>query len=101
MYSRKVIFITYCNKNTIKARLFNVIKSLKICLEVIYLKDNKNIYSLGCESIKEKQFEELLEVDLIDIEKFLDSYIVNKVEEEKIDLTIDVLKDYLCLNIGK
>lgn len=65
------------------------------------MKDNKNIYSLGCESIKEKQFEELLEVDLIDIEKFLDSYIVNKVEEEKIDLTIDVLKDYLCLNIGK
>lgn len=45
--------------------------------------------------MEDKEFEELLEEDLKDIEEFLDSYIVNKVEEEKIDSTIDILKAYM------
>lgn len=56
------------------------------------MKNNLNIYNLRCENIEDEQFEELLEADLTDIEDFLDSYVVSKVDEEKIDSTIDVLK---------
>lgn len=59
------------------------------------MKKKLNIHSLRCSSTEDKAFEELLEEDLKDIEAFLDSYIVNKVEEEKIDLTIDILKAYM------
>ena len=59
------------------------------------MKKNLNIYSLRCRGTEDTQLEELLEEDLKDIEEFLDSYIVNKVEEEKIDSTIDILKIYM------
>ena len=59
------------------------------------MKKNLNIHSLRCENIEDEQFEELLEADLIDIEDFLDSYVVSKVDEEKIDSTIDILKSYM------
>lgn len=56
---------------------------------------NLNIHSLRCKDIENEDFENLAEEDLIDIEDFLDSYIVSKVEEEKIDLTIEKLKEYM------
>lgn len=59
------------------------------------MKNNLNIYNLRCENIEDEQFEELLEADLADIEDFLDSYVVSKVYEEKIDSTIDVLKSHM------
>ena len=59
------------------------------------MKNNLNIYNLRCENIEDEQFEELLEADLADIEDFLDSYVVSKVDEEKIDSTIDVLKSHI------
>ena len=59
------------------------------------MKKNLNIHSLRCRGTEDTQFEELLEEDLKDIEEFLDSYIVNKVEEEKVDSTIDTLKAYM------
>lgn len=59
------------------------------------MKKNLNIHSLRCENIEDEQFEELLEADLIDIEDFLDNYVVSKVDEEKIDSTIDILKSYM------
>lgn len=70
-------------------------KTLKNYLEVIYVKKNLNIHNLRCENIKDEQFEELLEADLTDIEDFLDKYVVSKVDEEKIDSTIDILKSYM------
>lgn len=59
------------------------------------MKTNQNIYTLRCENIDDEQFENLLEEDLIDIEDFLNSYVVNKVDEQKIDSTIDILKSYM------
>lgn len=59
------------------------------------MKKNLNTYNLRCENIEDEQFEELLEADLTDIEYFLDSYVVSKVDEEKIDSTIDVLKSHM------
>lgn len=59
------------------------------------MKKNQNIYKLRCENLEDKYFEELIEDDLNDIEYFLNSYTVNKVEEEKIDSTIDILKAYM------
>lgn len=59
------------------------------------MKNNLNIYNLRCENIEDEQFEELLEADLTDIEDFLDSYVVSKVDEEKVDSTIDVLKSHM------
>ncbi|WP_434797741.1 hypothetical protein [Terrisporobacter vanillatitrophus] len=59
------------------------------------MKKNLNIHNLRCENIKDEQFEELLEADLTDIEDFLDKYVVSKVDEEKIDSTIDILKSYM------
>ena len=59
------------------------------------MKKSQNIYKLRCENIEDGQFEMLIEDDLNDIEDFLNSYTVNKVEEEKIDSTIDILKAYM------
>lgn len=53
------------------------------------------MHKLRCENLEEDGFEDLLEADLMDIEDFLDSYVVNKVDEEKIDSTIDILKEYM------
>lgn len=59
------------------------------------MKNNHNMYKLRCENLEDEQFEYLVESDLMDIEDFLDSYIVNKVGEQKIDSTIDILKSYM------
>ncbi|MGL5348771.1 MAG: hypothetical protein ACRDA3_15590 [Peptostreptococcaceae bacterium] len=59
------------------------------------LNQKLNIHSLRCKSIEDEDFETLLEEDLIDIENFLDSYVVNKVDEEKIDSTIEILKQHM------
>jgi len=59
------------------------------------LKKNHNTYKLRCENLEDEQFEDLLEADLMDIENFLDSYVVNNVDEQKIDSTIDILKSYM------
>lgn len=53
------------------------------------------MHKLRCENIEDEQFEDLLEADLMDIEDYLDSYVVNQVDEEKIDSTIDILKTYM------
>ncbi len=59
------------------------------------MKKNRNIYKLRCENLEDEQFEDLVEADLMDLEDFLDSYAVNKVDEQKIDSTIDILKSYM------
>lgn len=59
------------------------------------MKKSHNIYKLRCENIEDEQFENLLEADLMDIEDYLNSYVVNQVDEEKIDSTIDILKAYM------
>lgn len=59
------------------------------------MKKNVSIHKLRCENLEDKQFEELVEADLMDIEDFLDSYVVNKVDEQRIDSTIDILKAYM------
>ncbi len=59
------------------------------------MKNNHNIYKVRCENLEDEQFEDLVEADLIDIEEFLDSYIVSNVDEQKIDSTIDILKAYM------
>jgi hypothetical protein len=59
------------------------------------LKTNRNIYKLRCENLEDEQFEDLVEEDLMDIEDFLDNYVINKVDEQKIDSTIDILKSYM------
>lgn len=59
------------------------------------MKKSHNIHKLRCENIENEQFENLLEADLMDIEDYLNSYVVNQVDEEKIDSTIDILKAYM------
>lgn len=59
------------------------------------MKKNQNIHKIRCESTEDNKFEELIEKDLLDIEDFLNSYTVNKVDEDKVDCTIDVLKSYM------
>lgn len=59
------------------------------------MKKNHNMHKLRCENLEDEQFEDLVEADLMDIEDFLDSYVVNKVDEQKIDSTIDILKSYM------
>ncbi|MVO71531.1 hypothetical protein GOD95_08760, partial [Paeniclostridium sordellii] len=49
---------------------------------------SSKINNIRYDDINDYEFENLLEEDLLDIEKFLDSYVVKKVDEEKIDLTI-------------
>lgn len=55
----------------------------------------ESIHKLRCENLEDEQFEELVEADLMDIENFLDSYVVCSVDEDKIDSTIDILKAYM------
>ncbi|MBW4875526.1 MAG: hypothetical protein KZY55_15825, partial [Paeniclostridium sp.] len=50
------------------------------------------------DDINDYEFESLLEEDLLDIENFLDSYVVKKADEEKIDLTIETLRNYMPKN---
>lgn len=59
------------------------------------MKKNRSIHRLRCKSIEDEQFEELLEEDLLDIEDFLDSYVVREVENERVESTIDILKTYM------
>lgn len=59
------------------------------------MKKNRSIHSLRCKSIEDEQFEELLEEDFLDIEDFLDSYVVREVEKERVESTIDILKTYM------
>ena len=59
------------------------------------MKKSHNIHKLRCENIENEQFESLLEADLMDIEDYLNSYVVNQIDEEKIDSTIDILKAYM------
>ncbi|WP_315167975.1 hypothetical protein [Metaclostridioides mangenotii] len=56
---------------------------------------NRNIYKLRCENLEDEQFEDLEEEDLMDLEDFLDNYVINMVDEQKIDSTIDILKSYM------
>lgn len=53
------------------------------------------INDMRCDDINDYEFENMLEEDLLDIENFLDSYVVKKVDEDKIDLTIEVLREYM------
>lgn len=53
------------------------------------------INDMRCDDINDYEFENILEEDLLDIENFLDSYVVKKVDEDKIDLTIEVLREYM------
>lgn len=53
------------------------------------------INDMRYDDIDDYEFENMLEEDLLDIENFLDSYVVKKVDEDKIDLTIEVLREYM------
>lgn len=57
--------------------------------------------NMRCDDINDYEFENLLEEDLLDIESFLDSYVVKKVDEEKIDLTVETLRRYMPQNVGE
>lgn len=59
---------------------------------------SSKINNIRYDDINDYEFENLLEEDLLDIEKFLDSYVVKKVDEEKIDLTIETLRNYMPKN---
>ncbi|MEG1408819.1 MAG: hypothetical protein RSD36_03160 [Terrisporobacter sp.] len=59
------------------------------------MKKSHSIHKLRCENLEDEQFEDLLEADLMDIENFLDSYVVSRVDEARIDSTIDILKTYM------
>ena len=56
-------------------------------------KTPSKINNMRCYDINDYEFENLLEEDLLDIENFLDSYIVKKVDEEKVDLSIEALRN--------
>lgn len=58
-------------------------------------KTPSKINNMRCDDINDYEFENLLEEDLLDIENFLDSYVVKKVDEEKVDLTIEKLRNYM------
>ncbi|EPZ54048.1 RNA polymerase sigma factor, sigma-70 family protein [[Clostridium] sordellii ATCC 9714] len=94
---KEISNITGENENTIKSRLFNGVKNLKNYLEVITMKNktSSKINNIRYDDINDYEFENLLEEDLLDIENFLDSYVVKKVDEEKIDLTIETLRNYM------
>ncbi len=53
------------------------------------------INDMRYDDIDDYEFENMLEEELLDIENFLDSYVVKKVDEDKIDLTIEVLREYM------
>ncbi|MCE9674940.1 hypothetical protein LPC27_04130 [Paraclostridium bifermentans] len=54
--------------------------------------------NLRYDDIENKDFEILLDEEFLDIENFLNSYIVKEVNEENIDLTIDKLRNYMPQN---
>ncbi|GAA0103983.1 hypothetical protein UT300013_06050 [Paraclostridium sordellii] len=61
-------------------------------------KTSSKINNIRYDDINDYEFENLLEEDLLDIENFLDSYVVKKVDEEKVDLTIETLRTYMPKN---
>lgn len=54
--------------------------------------------NLRYDDIENEDFETLLDEEFLDIENFLNSYIVKEVNEENIDLTIDKLRNYIPQN---
>lgn len=54
--------------------------------------------NLRYDDIENEDFEILLDEEFLDIENFLNSYIVKEVNEENIDLTIDKLRNYMPQN---
>lgn len=54
--------------------------------------------NLRYDDIENEDFEILLDKEFLDIENFLNSYIVKDVNEENIDLTIDELRNYMPQN---
>lgn len=54
--------------------------------------------NLRYDDIENEDFEILLDEEFLDIENFLNSYIVKAVNEENIDLTIDKLRNYMPQN---
>lgn len=54
--------------------------------------------NLRYDDVENEDFEILLDEEFLDIENFLNSYIVKDVNEENIDLTIDKLRNYMPQN---
>lgn len=54
--------------------------------------------NLRYDDIENEDFEILLDEEFLDIENFLNSYIVKEVDEENVDLTIDKLRHYMPQN---
>lgn len=54
--------------------------------------------NLRYDDIENEDFETLLDEEFLDIENFLNSYIVKEVNKENIDLTIDKLRNYMPQN---
>lgn len=54
--------------------------------------------NLRYDDIENEDFEILLDEEFLDIENFLNSYIVKDVDEENVDLTIDKLRHYMPQN---
>lgn len=54
--------------------------------------------NLSYDDIENEDFEILLDEEFLDIENFLNSYIVKEVDEENVDLTIDKLRHYMAQN---
>lgn len=54
--------------------------------------------NLRYDDIENEDFEILLDEEFLDIENFLNSYIVKEVDEENVDLTIDKLRYYMPQN---
>lgn len=52
-------------------------------------------YTLNYDDLNDIEFDNLIDEDLKEIELFLDSYMVKKVDDEKIENTIDVLREYI------
>lgn len=52
-------------------------------------------YTLNYDDLNDVEFDNLIDEDLKEIELFLDSYMVKKVDDEKIENTIDVLREYI------
>lgn len=56
------------------------------------LNKNYDMKLIGDVNIDNEYFEELLELNLLDIKSFLDSYRVDNVDAKNIDSTIKILK---------
>lgn len=52
-------------------------------------------YTLNYDDLNDIEFDNLIDEDLKEIELFLDSYMVKKVDDEKIENTIDLLREYI------